>query len=376
MPNFQSLQLKLNRYPIVANDSLQAWNAADELLIEHWLRSPLTSPQRIILINDDFGAIACAINKAAQEISHRISIDWFSDSYVAMQGLQQNLATTDLNVELRCHNSLADLPIADLVLYKVPKILRYQQFQLEQINGSQTAGTTILASGMLRAMPASVFKSFESQCDDFSTSLAKKKARLIFAKTQKSRQIKVKPTSWQAQDYPYQLSEHSNVFCQGKLDIGTRFMLQHLDIKADRVADLGCGNGLLGLHYLTQHPSSQLSFFDESCMAVASANDNLKRNLGEKINQCQFVQTNCLEGVADKSFDLILCNPPFHQQNTVSEHIAQQMFKDSRRCLKNNGRLRIVANRHLNYKMYLKPLFSNINLVASNAKFVILDALC
>jgi 23S rRNA (guanine1835-N2)-methyltransferase len=74
------------------------------------------------------------------------------------------------------------------------------------------------------------------------------------------------------------------------------------------------------------------------------------------------------------SADLILCNPPFHQQNTVGDQIANSMFKESRKVLRKGGELWVIGNRHLNYHVNLNRLFGAHSVVASNAKFVILKA--
>ena len=74
------------------------------------------------------------------------------------------------------------------------------------------------------------------------------------------------------------------------------------------------------------------------------------------------------------SLDLIPCNPPFHQQSTVSTDIAFNLFKSAKRALISGGQLWIVANRHLGYHMVLKRLFGNCTTEASNNKFVILKA--
>ncbi|KZY83646.1 hypothetical protein A3740_05280 [Oleiphilus sp. HI0068] len=71
---------------------------------------------------------------------------------------------------------------------------------------------------------------------------------------------------------------------------------------------------------------------------------------------------------------MILCNPPFHQQNTVSTSIAQSFFKEAKRALKTGGEVWLVANRHLGYHSDLKRIFGNFENIAANKKFVILKA--
>ena len=84
---------------------------------------------------------------------------------------------------------------------------------------------------------------------------------------------------------------------------------------------------------------------------------------------------NCLDDVPVGAADRILCNPPFHQLQAITDHIAWQMFSDAHRVLPQGGELWIVGNRHLDYHNKLKRLFGNAQVVASNSKFVILKAI-
>ena len=74
------------------------------------------------------------------------------------------------------------------------------------------------------------------------------------------------------------------------------------------------------------------------------------------------------------SADLVLCNPPFHQQHVLGDQVARSMFEGSKRCLVRGGELRVVANRHLDYARVLKQLFANCRTIASNRKFVVMKA--
>jgi 16S rRNA (guanine1207-N2)-methyltransferase len=109
-------------------------------------------------------------------------------------------------------------------------------------------------------------------------------------------------------------------------------------------------------------------------MAVASARENFYRAFGQERN-ATFRAGDRLKDFEPASADLILCNPPFHQQNTMGDQIAVSMFKQSREVLRKGGELWVIGNRHLNYHMQLNRLFGKHSVVASNAKFVILNAI-
>ena len=70
----------------------------------------------------------------------------------------------------------------------------------------------------------------------------------------------------------------------------------------------------------------------------------------------------------------VFCNPPFHQQNAITDHIAWQMFHDAYELLNKGGHLIVVANRHLDYYPKLKRLFGGVNTIANDRKFVIYSA--
>ena len=81
-----------------------------------------------------------------------------------------------------------------------------------------------------------------------------------------------------------------------------------------------------------------------------------------------------LVGVPADSVDLVLNNPPFHSHQATTDATAWRMFSGARRALRPGGELWVIGNRHLAYHVKLKRLFGNSQLVASDAKFVVLKA--
>ena len=141
-----------------------------------------------------------------------------------------------------------------------------------------------------------------------------------------------------------------------------------------RVVDLGCGNGVLGIIAAALNPAASLLFCDESHMAIASASENFHHAFAQTRN-VEFRVDDCLQTVASASRDLVLINPPFHQQHSVGDEVAWKMFKDARRVLSTGGELRLVGNRHLGYHAKLKKLFGNCETIAADSRFVILSSI-
>ncbi|TRW90817.1 methyltransferase [Candidatus Methylobacter oryzae] len=365
-------EFELNRLPKRPRELLQAWDAADEYLLDT-VAEKLKLPEdaRILIVNDSFGALAVALNAFRP---HAIS-----DSYLSQQATRLNLAANGLpEHSVSLLNSLDILDGAfDLVLIKVPKTLALLEDELIRLRPHLTASTQVILAGMIKNLPPSVWKLLERLIGPTTTSLAKKKARLIFTALDAELAIPSNPypVYYRLENTEYLIVNHANVFSRDSLDIGTRFFLQHLPFQKDvrDIIDLGCGNGLVGLIAAERNPAATVHFFDESFMAVASARENFYLAFGEQREATFHVGDGLMEAES-ASADLILCNPPFHQQNTVGDQIAVGLFQQARRVLRQGGELWVIGNRHLDYHIYLGRLFGNHEIVASNAKFVVVKA--
>ena len=366
--------LFLDRFPTgQVNRSLQAWDAADEYIISYLESLELTkSKQKILIFNDNFGAISCNLTE------HQLYC--VNDSFLSHQGIKHNLEQNSLsNENITLLTSLDPLPSdISIVLYKIPKSKALLCQQLTNIKQQLNKDVVFIASDRAKEIHSSTLKLFEHYLGTTKTSLAVKKARLVFSQLDNDKATSALfPTSWPLENSDFTLHNHANVYAREKLDIGARYFMENLPNVAinAQVIDLGCGNGVIGLQVLSKQPEAQVHFIDESYMAIASAKLNITENLPAAIEHCHFQINDCLTSVEGGSVDLILCNPPFHQQTATTDHIAWQMFKDSHRVLKKGGELRIIGNRQLGYHIKLKRIFGNENLIASNEKFVTISAI-
>lgn len=364
---FRSLNLK--RFPETDDvNPLQAWEAADEYLLQQLDETEISGP--VLIFNDAFGALACAL------VEHKpFSI---GDSYLSELATRENLRHNELDEgSVTFLDSTAAYPAAPgVVLIKIPKTLALLEQQLRALRQVVTPETRIIAGTKARDIHTSTLELFEKILGPTTTTLAWKKARLVNCTFNAPALNDVQETlSWTLDGTPWTIHNHANVFSRTGLDIGARFFLQHLPENLEgEIVDLGCGNGVIGLTLLEKNPEAQVVFVDESPMAVASSRLNVETNMPDAQDRCEFMINNALSGVEPYRFNAVFCNPPFHQKHALTDHIAWEMFHHARRCLKTNGELYIVANRHLDYFHKLKKIFGNCTTVATNSKFVVLKA--
>lgn len=365
-------RLILSRYPDEGDRELRAFDAADHYALEQ-LSAIFTGPgqpardKRILILNDSFGALALALRE-----SDPVSV---GDSWLAQEAARRNAASNQLTPPQLYSDLEAPQQPVDVVLWRLPKTLAYMQDQLGLIRACAGPDTLVLAIGMVKHWSNGHFKVLQ-QLGEVQLGLAKRKARVVQVKLTQpaSGAYQFGLSHYEVAEYGWRLGEYSNVFSRGSLDIGSRVLLQHLQLEEGlRVADLGCGNGVLGLRALGLQPSSALSFHDESFMALASAKHNLQHNLGPQC-EAQFSIGDGLQGVEAGSFDLILNNPPFHQQQVVGDFIARRMFRQAAKALAPGGRLWVIGNRHLGYHQSLKQQFRQVRQLAATPKFVLLEA--
>jgi 23S rRNA (guanine1835-N2)-methyltransferase len=373
--------LDLTRFPEDPREQLRAWDAADEYLLRHLAEGAAGGPVElsgaVVVVGDRWGALTTALaGRRPTQIS---------DSFLAQQATRANLRRNapDEAESVRLLSTRDTPPDRiDVLLIRVPKSLALLEDQLHRLAPAVHEGTVVVGAGMVTEIHTSTLNLFERILGPTRTSLAAKKARLIFctpfpgvARTASPWPIRyalpdgIGPVSGRT------VTNHAGIFCAERLDIGTRFLLQHLPERSgpDRVIDLGCGNGVVGTAAALANPDSDVLFTDESHQAVASAEATFRANAGPA-TKAQFLVADGLSGVPADSADLILNNPPFHSHRATTDTTARRMFTAARTTLRPGGELWVIGNRHLGYHLRLRRLFGTCEVVASDAKFVILRA--
>jgi 16S rRNA G1207 methylase RsmC len=362
-------EVTLQRYPARRDEQLRAWCSADLLLLQALQQLGLPAEQTL-LINDEYGALTVPFGPQAL----------WTDSWLAATAAQRNLTA----------NQRKDVPIIwstsepcgeqlVCVAMRVPKQLPYFEYQLSVLSRILPLGTTVFAAGMDKHLSPRTAELMERYLGPTQRHPGQRKARIF--QTQFAQQTSPKfvtQTRYHCAVLGAELSAMPNVFSRDRLDIGTRFLLQHLEklTPVERVLDLACGNGVLGLAAYQLGLGKQIILCDESAMALQSAQINTSSLFPDAQQDFQFVHG---DGLLDYKLDpaqLILCNPPFHAQHTVDEYVGQRLLQQCAGHLSDGGSLCLVANRHLDYAPTLRRGFGRVEKLASNDKFILWLAHC
>ncbi|PZE61535.1 SAM-dependent methyltransferase [Curtobacterium sp. MCPF17_047] len=168
------------------------------------------------------------------------------------------------------------------------------------------------------------------------------------------------------------VAAHGGVFAGATLDLGTRVLLDALDDavpEARQVVDLGCGNGVIATVVARRRPRVHVVATDVSAAAVASTRMTADLNgVGDRVRT---VRSDAGDELDEDSADLVLCNPPFHADTTVSTDAAEAMFRNAASVLRAGGELWTVWNSHLRYRPVLERVVGPTRQVVRTARFTV-----
>lgn len=347
----------LVRYPKTDDKSLRAWSNAELLVLDYIANK---KAENIHTFNDRFGVWNCTLQ------DKNLTTVW---TYASQQkAIAQNLKLNNLSKEIIYKTPLEDLKKVDLALVKIPKSLELFELFLQQIHKASHKQTEVVCGFMTKYFSASYLKIAEQYFEVVEQSKAWKKARLLILKQPKTiatyKEL-VNSIPWESK----LLRQYYGVFSSGKVDIGTQFFLEHLQVNPNelQVLDVASGNGVIAYEVVQQNPKAQVTLVDDFSLAIASSQLNLKdRN-------ANFICADTLDSLKQNSFDLVVSNPPFHFEHENNIEVAVNLFKGVQNCLKENGRFVLVANKHLNYTTHLRQLLIQVKIIAQNKKFEVLE---
>lgn len=353
------------RLPESTDRSLRAWSAVDEHILKH-LEEEKLSLENVTILHDRFGYMTC------QLIANTPTTLTYLDSQ--KQSILRNASTNWISIEdLNIRSILDDIPpVGKIAVMKVPKSFDLFRLYLIKLVNSLPVDGAVVAGFMTRHFSKSMLDIAAEYFNEVSQSKAWKKSRLLLLTSPKKtndKKIDIFKTILY-QDHQYK--QYLGVFSANHIDYATQFLIEHLELRntENSFLDIGCGNGVIGKHLLEQRDWEEAVMIDDSILATASTQINLENH-----NAVQIKTQYHLDNFSDGQFDLVITNPPFHFEYEVDPSIAIRLMSNTQRILSNNGRLIIVANRHLNYKSQLSQWYDIVNILIENDKFIIYEAM-
>lgn len=357
---YQQKHYTVERYPLTKKGNLQAWNAADEHLLQH-LENITLEQKELAILNDRFGFLSC--------LTHAYAPSTIQTNHSHEKALRQNLLYNQIKDANVSSYTVFNIPIQsfDIGLLKIPKSLELFRLYLQVLSSKWKQDAVLFCGFMTRHFSPQILTIATTFFEDVQQSRAWKKSRVLILKSPRKFEDRTILHQIPFQGRTYQ--QYFGVFSAKHIDYASQFLIANLDVDLNEkvVLDLASGNGILAATVRQNNANCTLHLLDDSHLAIASSKLNLSSD------NTFFHCNNDLSIFEENYFDCVLSNPPFHFEYEVSIETSVQLFKEVYNCLKPNGRFIIVANKHLNYKTHLQRLLFKVTVVNENEKFVIYE---
>lgn len=168
-------------------------------------------------------------------------------------------------------------------------------------------------------------------------------------------------------DFPFTFITTWGIFSPKAIDEGTELLIKHLDVKPeDKVLDLGCGYGPVGLTMAKLAPQGKIHMIDTNIVAINYARKNARAN---QCNHCHIYLSNGFQQVETKEFDVIASNLPAK----INKELFLILLHDAKRHLKPGGKLYVVTISGLKefIKRNFQEIFGNYEKLAQNKGYIV-----
>lgn len=173
-------------------------------------------------------------------------------------------------------------------------------------------------------------------------------------------------------DYP--IYSKPGVFGWNKIDQGSLFLADTLSsydkltINSDTNAlDLGCGYGYLSL-FAASIGIQHITATDNNAAAILA----ITKTAAENNIKITIIADDCGASIT-QTFDVILCNPPFHQGFDIDNQLTEKFVITAKNRLNHHGKAYFVTNAFIAIEKIATKHFASCKQLANNKKFKILE---
>ena len=211
--------------------------------------------------------------------------------------------------------------------------------------------------------------------------LSKHKCRVFWSTPNAAGADQALLAEWLAFDAPRAIVDgyvsRPGLFAWDRIDRASALLAAHLpDDLQGRVADLGAGYGYLASQVIARCPRvSAIDLYEAEARALEPARVNLaraQRECGRELSVA--VHWNDVTRGLPKRYDAIVSNPPFHQGRADLPELGRAFITSAADALQPDGRLWLVANRHLPYEAILTARFREVRSVVVQEGFKVIEA--
>lgn len=180
-------------------------------------------------------------------------------------------------------------------------------------------------------------------------------------------------------DIVFQEKIHGNIFTfhstyglfsPKEVDSGSKLLLANIRVQStDKILDLGCGYGVLGLPLATLAPNGITHLIDKDFIAVDFTKKNANLN---NLTNTKVYLSNAFSNVVDKDFNVIVSNLPAK----AGKEMFWIILNDAKDHLKKGGSFYVVVVAGLKdfIKRNFEEVFGNYEKIAQARGYMVVKA--
>jgi 16S rRNA (guanine1207-N2)-methyltransferase len=169
------------------------------------------------------------------------------------------------------------------------------------------------------------------------------------------------PTELGLEEAPGPWVSFPGVFSHGRVDPGTRILLDHLPCapSGGRVLDFGCGSGIIGHVARWRGEEIRIELLDVDSVALQAARAN--------VPGARLLLSDGLPSSTLPRYDLILSNPPFHRGKAEVPDLLRDLVRDAPGLLAPGGVLCVVVQRRFHLRECFEEAFEEVAILADDS---------
>lgn len=383
-----------------ASQSPQGADQTDRVIIAAAEEAGIGCPCDVIVVDDVTGALTEFALAAVAEHEDAKVLSWTSSRVLAAT-LAERFATQLaagrllLPAGLELGEAAAMVEGHQMVLMRLPKSLHALEDRARRladaVRGRGDGDLELIAGGRVKHMTRSQNDVLAKLFTEVRASRGIGKSRALIGTGLREQTAGPTPTESttrivvRGQQRSLSLRGVGTVFGGSGADAGSLLLLSSLDqavtageLAAEEspvrsAADLGCGNGLMTSYLAAALPEAAVLGSDEDADAVASTRATLAANALEREN-IELAWDDAFSQVADRSLDLVLLNPPFHDGTAIDATLVDGLLDAASRVLRPGGQLWFVHNSHLRYRTEVERRVGPVRQRARDRRFTVLSA--